>query len=77
MLNAIELIKASSYFSSETPLLSYISGSIQIDGIWTTLNIMPLSLSILPHYFGIGNHRYFIVDFPLEYFIAEGTIPIV
>ena len=39
--------------------------------------MMPLSLSILPHYFSVGNHRCFIVDFPLEYFIAEGSIPII
>ena len=38
---------------------------------------MPSSLSILPYYFSIGDHRCFIVDFLMEYFIREGTIPIV
>ena len=52
-------------------------GSTQIDEIWITPNVIPSSLSILLYYFSIGDHRCFIVDFPMEYFIGEGTIPIV
>ena len=77
MLNEIGLIKASFYFSNETPLPSHISGSTQIDGVWITSNIMPSLLAILPHYFSIGDYRCFVVNFPIEYFIEEGTIPIV
>ena len=34
-------------------------------------------LSILLHYFSVGGHRCFIVDFLMEYFIREEIIPIV
>ena len=35
-----------------------------------------MRLSILPHYFGIKGYRVIIADFPMEYFMGEGFIPI-
>ena len=77
LLKSKGLIETSALFSTEPPLPSYISGSAQIDAIWTTPNLKPKSLSILPHYFGIRDHRVIIVDFPMAYFMGDRFISIV
>ena len=42
---------------------SYDKGSIQIDGVWSTCEILPNCVSLLPHRFGAGDHRLILVDF--------------
>ena len=70
------LIETLELFSIEPPLPSHISGLAQVDAIWTTPNLKPKSLSILPYYFGIRDHRVIIADFPIAYFMGNGFIPI-
>jgi len=36
-----------------------------------------MNLSIIPHYFEIGNYHYFMINFLIEIFLGEGFIPIV
>ena len=55
---------------------SHINSSTQIDIVWTTLNLLLFNLSILSYYFSMGNHRVFIVDFPISFFVEDSFIPI-
>ena len=75
LLESMGLIESSSQFSTDPPLPSHISGSKQIDGLWVTPNLLPSRASILPHYFGVEDHRAFILDFPSNLFLGEGFIP--
>ena len=76
LLEETGLIKLSALFFNNPLLLSYIIESTQIDAIWISPNLKPSKLSILPYYFGIGDHRVIIADFPIKYFIGEGFVPI-
>ena len=71
------LIELSSSFSNDRLLASHILGSKQIDAMCVSPNINPTNLSILLHYFVVSNHRYFIIDFPMDSFIGDRFIPIV
>ena len=75
-LSSLGLIESSSKFTTK-PMPSHFSGSKQIDGIWVTPNLTPSSISVLLHYFSVGDHRCFIADFSKDLFFGEGTIPIV
>ena len=75
-LSTLRLIKILSQFSNLPLEASLISGSAQIDAVWTTPNLIPSKFSILPHYFGIRDHRIIIADLQIEYFIGKGFIPI-
>ena len=76
-LQSAGLIELSSLFSNDRPLASHTSGSKQIDAVWATPNVNPTNLSILPHHFAVGDHRCFIVDFPMDSFMGDGFVPIV
>ena len=71
------LIEASLLASIVPPLPSYISGSKQIDRVWVIPNITPSSTSILPHYFSVGDHYCFILDFDHKLFFEDDLILIV
>ena len=70
------MIEALSQFSTAPILHLHISGSNQIDSVWITLRIVPKAVSILLHYFSIGDHYCFFVDFLLEYFLGKELLPI-
>ena len=74
LLEETGLVESSALFSNDLLLLSYITESIQIDAIWISPNLKPSKLSIIPHYFEMGDHRVFIANFPIEYFIREGFV---
>ena len=76
MLEAIELVETSRLFSNKPSEASHILGLQQIDTIWMTPNFTLSVLSIIPYYFAVGDHRYFIIDFPMHLFMGEGFIPI-
>ena len=68
ILQSIGLIETSAIFSNQTPLPSHTMGSKQIDYIWVVPQILTSSVSILPHYLGVGDHRCIIADFPYRFF---------
>ena len=45
--------------------------------MWTTPNTILSSLSIILHYFEVGDYRYFVVDFPIEIILGNRFILIV
>ena len=77
VLQNIGLVELSQIFLNNLLVASHILGSQQIDTIWSTPNINLSSLSILPYYFAVGDYRYFVIDFPIDYFIGDGFIPII
>ena len=36
----------------------------------------PRAASIAPFYLGVGDHRIFVVDFPKDFIIGEGFVPL-
>ena len=76
-LNKIGLVEASKSFAPYSLPLSYIRVSKQIDSIWISPSLIPTNLSIIPHYFSVGDHQYFIVDFPIEICMGNGFILII
>ena len=52
---------------------SHITGSKPIDGIRVTDDVTPTEVSILPHKFGVGNHRVILVDFNLDQILERGV----
>ena len=74
--NSLGLIETTSLFSNEPLLAFHVIGSKQICGVWVSPNILPSTTLILPHYFDIGDHRYLVLDFPIELFLGDRFIPI-
>ena len=74
MLTGLELIKTSTLFSNTPPPASHVTESKQICGVWVSPNMLPSSASMLPYYFGVEDHRCFILDFPKELFLGDGFI---
>ena len=73
-LEEISLIETSHLFSNKNLEPSHINRSQQIDSIWTSPTLIPQSLSTIPYYFGVGDHKYFIVNFPYELILVKGYI---
>ena len=71
-----DLLNLLAYFCSDPPPASHIIGSKQMCGVWTSPNLRPISGSMLPHYFGVGDHRCFVLDFSVDTFLGEGFVPI-
>ena len=74
--NSLGLIEIASLFSNEPPPASHITGLKQICRVWISPNILPSTASMLPHYFGVGDYRYLVLDFLKELFLGDGFIPI-
>ena len=66
-----------SLFSTQLPEPLHIIGSKQIDTIWTSPQILLSSISIIPHYFSIGDHRAIVADFLKNTFFGDRYIPII
>ena len=47
-------------------LASHALGSVPIDEVWSTNNIIPSIVSILPHKFSTGDYRVILVDFEMN-----------
>ena len=56
---------------------SWFKRSAQIEGVWMTLEIYVDIARFLFFFFGVGDHRAIIVDFPLENIIGEAIHKVV
>ena len=74
MFNELELVETSGLFSTNPLPASHITGLKQIYGVWVSPNMQLYIVVMLLYYFGVGNHRYFVLDFYIEKFLGEGFI---
>ena len=62
----IGLTNAHTKMFKEVGPASHITGSVPIDGIWTSSNLNASAISILPHRFSAEDHRAILADFDLD-----------
>ena len=48
-----------------------------IDGLWVSDDLVISNACVMPFGFGIGNHRAFILDIPMEALVGESPVRIV
>ena len=77
ILKNLGLIEILYLFPDKNSEPSHINDSQKINSIWTTPNLIQQSLSIMLHYFKLGNYRCFIVNFSHKSIIGKGFILIV
>ena len=46
-------------------------GSMKIEGVWSTDEMLPTCVSLLSHVFGTGEHRVILVDFDINGFLGS------
>ena len=71
LLKSIGLIEITSLFTLENLPNTFITGRFQINAVWLTPNLGPYASSIAPFFFGIRDHKVFIVDFQLESILKD------
>ena len=57
------------YQGPEQP--TFYKGRHQINAVWISPSLRPCASSMALFYLGAGDHRVFIVDFPMEYIIGS------
>ena len=55
---------------------SCFRGIYQIDSIWNTNNIMPTIVSMTPFHFGVGDQKFYVVDFQIKSILVDLAIPL-
>ena len=55
---------------------TFFNGSAQVDGIWITQDLLVSSACFLPFWFGVGDHRCIIVDFPSSSVLGDTLVTI-
>jgi hypothetical protein len=59
------------------PGATFFCGSKPIDGFWVTNDLEVSNASVMPFGYGVGNHRAFIVDIPIESLVGINPVKIV
>ncbi len=59
------------------PGATFFCGSKLIDGFWVTNNLDVSNVSVMPFGYGVGDHRAFIVDIPIELLVGINPVKIV
>jgi len=60
-----------------SPGATFFRGSRPIDGLWVSSNLDISNACVMPFGFGVGDHRAFILDIPLESLVGENPVKIV
>ncbi len=50
---------------------TFFMGSKPIDGVWATSNITVCNAAIMPAGYGIGDHRWFVINFASQDIIGD------
>ena len=73
---SIGLIETFKSIHDESPPVSFIEESKQLDIVWVSPSLQLKLVSITPFLFGIGDYRVIILDFNVELILRLGFIPI-
>jgi hypothetical protein len=60
-----------------SPGATFFRGSKPIDGLWVSNDLNISNACMMPIGYGIGNHRAFILDIPIESLVGENPVKIV
>ncbi len=69
--------KAIKLHTGASPGATFFQGSRPIDGLWVSKDLNISNACVMPFGFGMGNHRAFILDIPLESSVGASPIKIV
>ncbi len=75
--NGLDLQEAILHHTRLCPGATYFRGSKPIDGLWVSDDLDISNACIMPFGYGIGDHRAYILDVPLELLVGEDPIKIV
>jgi hypothetical protein len=60
-----------------SPGATFFRGSKPIDGLWVSNDLNISNACVMPFGYGIGDHRAFILDIPIESLVGENPVKIV
>jgi hypothetical protein len=64
------------HHTGTSPGATFFRGSKPIDGLWISSNLDIRNACVMPFGYGIGDHRAFILDIPIESLIGEDPVKI-
>ena len=76
-VNGLAMKEAVQEFTGEKLGATFFRGSRPIDGLWVTGDIDVSNVCVMPVGYGVGDHRMFIIDIPIESLIGVDPIKIV
>jgi hypothetical protein len=75
--DGLDLWEAVVQHTGQSPGTTFFRGSRPIDGIWVSSNLDISNACVMPFGYGVGNHRSFILDVPLDSLIGVDPVKIV
>jgi hypothetical protein len=75
--NGLDLQEAILHHTGSCPGATYFRGSKPIDGLWVSDDLDISNACVMPFGYGIGDHRAYILNVPLELLAGENPIKIV
>jgi hypothetical protein len=72
-----DLREAILHHTGASPGTTFFRGSRPIDGLWISSNLDISNTCVMPFSYGIGNHRAFILDIPIESLVGVDPVKIV
>jgi hypothetical protein len=75
--NGLDLREAIMQHTGTSSGATFLCGSKPIDGIWVSSDLDISNTCVMPFGYGVGNHRAFILDVPLEMLIGLDPVKIV
>jgi hypothetical protein len=72
-----DLSEAIKLHTGASPGATFFRGSQPIDGIWISSDLEISNACVMPFGFGVGDHRAFVLDIPIESLVGENPVKIV
>ncbi len=72
-----DLSEAIKLHTGASPGATFFQGLRPIDGLWVSKDLNISNACVMPFGFGVGNHRAFILDIPLESLVGANPVKIV
>jgi hypothetical protein len=72
-----DLREAIRLHTGASPGATFFRGSRPIDGLWVSSDLDISNACVMPFGFGVGDHRAFVLDIPLESLVGENPVKIV
>ena len=75
LFRSLDLLETTDLFYQGPQHPTFYEGRYQIDATWVSPSLRTSASIMAPFYFGAGDHRVLVVDFPMEYVMCSRFIP--
>ncbi len=75
--NGLDLREASIQHTGASPGATFFCESKPIDGMWVSRDLDISNACVMPFGYGVGDHRAFVLDIPIELLIGIDPVKIV